>query len=78
MKLKVCGMRSPENIQNLAELMPDYMGFIFWEPSKRFVSNTTPKLDLKVKKVGVKFLAYRCKLNDKEIRIEKKIDIIDE
>ena len=33
---------------------------------------------LKVKKVGVKFLAYRCKLNDKEIRIEKKIDIIDE
>ena len=33
---------------------------------------------LKVKKVGVKFLAYRCKLNDKEIRIEKKINIIDE
>ena len=33
---------------------------------------------LKVKKVGVKFLAYRCKLNDKEIKIEKKIDIIDE
>ena len=33
---------------------------------------------LKVKKDGVKFLAYRCKLNDKEIRIEKKIDIIDE
>ena len=33
---------------------------------------------LKAKKTGVKFLAYRCKLNDKEIRIEKKIDIIDE
>ena len=33
---------------------------------------------LKVKKDGVKFLAYRCKLSDKEIRIEKKIDIIDE
>ena len=33
---------------------------------------------LKVKKDGVKFLAYRCKLNDKEIRIEKKIEIIDE
>ena len=30
------------------------------------------------KKDGVKFLAYRCKLNDKEIRIEKKIDIINE
>ena len=33
---------------------------------------------LKVKKTGVKFLAYRCILNEKEIRIEKKIDIIDE
>ena len=33
---------------------------------------------LKVKKIGVKFLAYRCKLNDKEIKIEKKINIIDE
>ena len=33
---------------------------------------------LKVKKDGVKFLAYRCKLNDKEIKIEKQINIIDE
>ena len=30
------------------------------------------------KKEGVKFLAYRCKLNSKEIKIEKKIKIIDE
>ena len=30
------------------------------------------------KKAGVKFLAYRCKLNSKEIKIEKKINIIDE
>jgi len=30
------------------------------------------------KKAGVKFLAYRCALNSKEIKIEKKINIIDE
>ena len=30
------------------------------------------------KKAGVKFLAYRCILNSKEIKIEKKIKIIDE
>ena len=30
------------------------------------------------KKAGVKFLAYRCKLSSKEIKIEKKINIIDE
>ena len=30
------------------------------------------------KKAGVKFLAYRCSLNSKEIKIEKKINIVDE
>jgi len=30
------------------------------------------------KKVGVKFLAYRCKINSKEIKIEKKINIIND
>ena len=53
MKLKVCGMRSSKNIINLARIMPDYMGFIFWENSKRFVSNSTPDLGEAVKKVGV-------------------------
>ena len=32
----------------------------------------------KAKKTGVKFLAYRCKLNSKEIKIEKKINILDD
>jgi len=30
------------------------------------------------KKSGVNFLAYRCKISPKEIKIEKKIKIIDE
>jgi len=33
---------------------------------------------LLAKKAGVKFLAYRCKINSKEIKIEKKIEIINE
>ena len=33
---------------------------------------------LTAKKAGVKFTAYRCILNSKEIKIEKKIKIIDE
>ena len=32
----------------------------------------------KAKKAGVKFLAYRCKLNSKEIKIEKKIKILND
>jgi phosphoribosylanthranilate isomerase len=53
MKLKVCGMRSHENILALSDLKPDYMGFIFWKPSKRFVSTTTPTLPSNIKKTGV-------------------------
>ena len=30
------------------------------------------------KKAGVNLLAYRCRLNSKEIRIEKKLKIINE
>jgi len=33
---------------------------------------------LLAKKAGVNFLAYRCYINSKEIKIEKKIKIIDE
>ena len=33
---------------------------------------------LKAKKAGVNFLAYRCKINSKEIFVEKKLKIIDE
>ena len=53
MKLKVCGMRSHKNILALSDLKPDYMGFIFWKPSKRFVSTTTPTLPSNIKKTGV-------------------------
>jgi len=37
MKIKVCGMRETENIRQLVELGPDYIGFIFYPKSKRFV-----------------------------------------
>jgi len=36
-KIKVCGMRETENIRQLLMLQPDYMGFIFYPKSKRFV-----------------------------------------
>jgi phosphoribosylanthranilate isomerase len=53
MKLKICGMREPENIKALAALTPDYMGFIFWAPSSRYVETTTPELPSAIKKTGV-------------------------
>lgn len=40
MKIKICGMREPDNIRAVGELQPDYMGFIFYDRSPRFVGNT--------------------------------------
>src|ERR1700754_1556764 len=37
MIIKVCGMREPDNIRELLELTPDYIGLIFYPHSKRFV-----------------------------------------
>ena len=47
-------MRDAENISELIKLKPDYMGFIFYEKSKRFVSNF-PEIEIpsEIKKVGV-------------------------
>ncbi|MEP0713888.1 phosphoribosylanthranilate isomerase [Algoriphagus sp.] len=56
MKIKVCGMRDPENIQNLIqEVKPDWMGLIFYSKSPRFVSaDFAPNLSgIEVPKVGV-------------------------
>ncbi len=54
MKIKVCGMRDKENISSLLALKPDYIGFIFYAQSKRFVANF-PQVEIpsSVKKVGV-------------------------
>jgi len=53
MKLKICGMKYPENILEVGALLPDYMGFIFWEKSARYFNGEIPELIATVKKVGV-------------------------
>ena len=37
-------MRDFENITSLCKLKPNYIGFIFWAPSERYVSDKTPKI----------------------------------
>jgi phosphoribosylanthranilate isomerase len=37
LRIKVCGMRDEENIEQLVALKPDYIGFIFYPKSKRYV-----------------------------------------
>lgn len=57
MKTKICGMKFPENIAEIGALQPDFMGFIFYPNSKRFVGDFSleyiQNLSKSIKKVGV-------------------------
>lgn len=53
MKIKICGMKYPENISEIIGLEPDYIGFIFYPSSKRFVESVPEISSSSVKKVGV-------------------------
>jgi len=53
MKLKVCGMKYIANIKEVAALQPDYLGFIFYDKSKRNFDGIIPELPKSIKKTGV-------------------------
>jgi phosphoribosylanthranilate isomerase len=57
LKIKICGMKQPENIKAVAAFHPDYMGFIFYPQSPRFAGNLDPaivkQLPNTICKVGV-------------------------
>jgi len=58
MKIKVCGMRDILNIEALIKLEPDYIGFIFYPESQRYVGEQIPvdariSIPGHIQKVGV-------------------------
>jgi phosphoribosylanthranilate isomerase len=65
MKLKICGMKYPENIVEVGSLQSDYMGFIFWKKSARYFDGEIPNLPKSIKKVGVFVNASSSEILDK-------------
>ncbi|GAB4031450.1 phosphoribosylanthranilate isomerase [Spirosoma gilvum] len=58
MKIKVCGLRDPNNLKEIAALHPDFIGFIFYDQSPRFVGEeldeeAVKSLPRSIRKVGV-------------------------
>jgi phosphoribosylanthranilate isomerase len=55
MLIKICGMRYMENIQSVSRYHPDFMGFIFYPQSPRYVKEdeSLPVIQANIKKVGV-------------------------
>lgn len=51
--IKVCGMREAGNIRQVEQLAPDWMGFICWNGSSRFVSDVPAYMPHSCCRVGV-------------------------
>ncbi|MGN0667157.1 MAG: phosphoribosylanthranilate isomerase [Huintestinicola sp.] len=56
--IKICGMRRMEDILLMNECLPDFVGFVFYSKSKRYVTFEEAaamgnKLDTRIKKVGL-------------------------
>ena len=65
LRIKICGMK--HNTVEIGALKPDYLGFIFWEPSKRYFDGTPTVLPHSIKKVGVFVDAYIEEIIEKVI-----------
>ncbi|OKS86354.1 phosphoribosylanthranilate isomerase [Mucilaginibacter polytrichastri] len=57
MKIKVCGLKQPDNIEAIIALQPDYMGFICYGISPRFIADlpvdVLDRLPQAIQKTGV-------------------------
>lgn len=73
MKLKICGMKYPDNIQEVVKLQPDYLGFIFYEKSSRFFDGTIPEIPKSIQKVGVFVNAHLDEVLDKVTQYDLQI-----
>lgn len=55
--IKICGMKDPGNIEAVAALHPDFMGFIFYPKSPRYAEPLSPEtldaIPASIKKIGV-------------------------
>lgn len=67
LKLKICGMRDPDNIREVIRYAPDYLGFIFYMGSPRYVGDHLEQLQkvvipATIRKVGVFVNEYCSKI----------------
>jgi phosphoribosylanthranilate isomerase len=55
-RIKICGLKEPADIASISALAPDYMGFIFYEHTPRFVGHEfifPANIPASIKRVGV-------------------------
>ena len=86
--IKICGMKFPENIQAVAALQPDFMGFIFYPKSPRYAEPLDEEilqlLPKSIKKIGVFVnenleniltIVYKYKLDGVQLHGSENVEI---
>jgi phosphoribosylanthranilate isomerase len=69
-QIKVCGMRDASNLASLIELNPDFIGFIFYPKSKRYVGETfNPEL---IKNIPSSIKTVGVFVNEKQASLYEK------
>jgi phosphoribosylanthranilate isomerase len=71
-KIKICGIK--ENVNDVAQLQPDYMGFIFYKDSPRNYDTLPPPPHQQIRKVGVFVDATAIEILDRVKKFE--LDIV--
>jgi phosphoribosylanthranilate isomerase len=73
LKLKVCGMRLAANIAAVAELQPDYLGFIFYEKSPRLISEVSAEL---IKYIPSEIKTVGVFVNEDLEKVKEKVNLL--
>ena len=75
MKLKVCGLTKPEQILELISMNVDYLGFIFYEKSPRFVLNSLSLEDIESLKHNGKVGVFVNATIENVVEISRKANL---
>jgi len=73
LQIKVCGMCDPLNLEQVCALVPEYVGFIFYPPSNRFVGQHPDPVLFEIPGPGIKKVGVFV---DEELsQVRKTIDL---
>lgn len=70
LKIKVCGMKLAANIAAIAELQPNYLGFIFYQKSPRFINEVSAEL---IKYIPEQIKTVGVFVNEEILNVKEKI-----
>lgn len=71
MRIKICGLKHPDNIKAVADLGPDYVGFIYYAKSPRFVDGVADDIFAALPKSIFKTGVF---VNETEQEVNRLID----